>query len=265
MRKQISRLVFSATLSLGLVSQLPAQLAAAPVEYVNWFALNSTAKFHQYFGLTADVQFRFVNDYHGQQHLVRIGPEVSITQHFSVVPAGYAYVWNYAYEQNPEPFTENEHRIWEQLMYKHKMGRFRFNHRLRLEQRFIESIYLDTVSQSYVNEGYVEYRNRIRYRFLMNVALNKPAMESKAVFVQLWDEYFLTFADHVDLHKNHQNRLFAGVGYQVTPSLSFNGGFFYQLLMKRNGGLVEHNMGPLISLTWNPDLTTFRTKQEIGS
>lgn len=246
-------------------SRAEAQSDKEITEYISWIGVSSTIKFHKYIGLATDAQFRFVRDFDNMQHMVRLGPEVYITKNFSIVPAGYAYVWNFSYERDPLPYAENEHRIWEQLQYKHKAGRVQFQHRLRFEQRFIQTMHYDSTSNTVVDEGYTRYRNRIRYRFLVNVPLKSKSMDRNTWYLQFWNEYFFSFAKGIDPNDNHQNRLFAGAGYQVTKGFTFNLGFLYHMQMKRNGNLTEHNFGPLLSITYNPDLSAiWKKKKEKG-
>jgi predicted porin len=59
----------------------------------------------------------------------------------------------------------------------------------------------------------------------------------------------------VTFHKIDQNRVFAGVGYQVTKDFSFQGGFLYQMLVKANGAKQENNTGIQLQVNYNFDFT----------
>lgn len=242
-------------ISVCFTNQLRSQVNHV-IEYVHWTELVSTIKFNDKFGLTADAQFRFVNAYQSQQYLLRIGPEIYVTKHFSLVPVGYCYVFNYAYEQNPNPYANNEHRIWSQMLYKHKVGRVVFQHRLRYEWRFNQRHSIDSAG-TVIDEGYTSYHNRLRYRITVQIPIKNKNIEKKTWYIRAWNEFFLPFADPIAnptfiAEQNLQNRLFAGAGYQITKSISISFGFFYQMIMKRNGTYVEHNLGPYLSFNYNP-------------
>jgi hypothetical protein len=221
---------------------------------ITWFSINSNVKLTKKWSAVVDGQFRFVKDLENMQHMLRIGASYDITSKLSIVPVGYSYIWNYKYGEQPAAYVNNEHRIWQQVFYKHKVSFISVNHRLRLEERFLQS-------RNAVNEGtpesnaYSDDQMRMRYRVLANIPLNKKTMEAKTFYLSVWDELFVSWGKSVTFNKINQNRIFVGPGYQVTKGLSVQGGYFYQMLVKANGAKQENNRGILLQLNYNVDLS----------
>lgn len=198
-------------------------------------------------------QFRQAKNFEPMQYQIRTALEIPLNKHFSVVPLGYVYTWNHKYGEQPTDFVNNEHRIWEQVMYKHQLGRFNINHRVRLEQRYVQ-VHTQTGGEI-IDEGYDTRMSRIRYRFAATVPFGREKIEAKTYFASLYEEAFLSWGEGVTFHEPDQNRIFAGVGYQVTSPLAIQTGFFYQMLIKANGTKQENNVGIQLQLTYNIDLT----------
>lgn len=217
---------------------------------IEWFVINSNIKFSKRVGVTFDGQFRFAKDFENMQHFLRAGVDVYITPNLSVVPLGYMYVWNYAYGEQPASLIAGEQRLWQQILFKQKFGRFNINHRLRLEQRWLEKN--QTPDGEVVTNFYL---NRLRYRFLLNFTLNKENMESGALFINAFDEFFYGWGSYDTFNEIDQNRVSLGLGYQINSKTQFIAGPFYQMLIKSNGAKQENNIGALVQFTYNFDLS----------
>ena len=232
--------------------QSPARaIVTQPTE---WFAVNSNIKLHKRFGFAFDAQLRFVGTLQNFQHYVRDGLEVYITPKLSIVPVGYMYVWNFRYGEQPEPFANNEQRIWQQILYRNRYGKFFFAHRFRLEERFSQKHHTEP-DGSVIYDGYETYANRVRYRLQIQVPLNKPTMETGAWFVAAFDEVFYSWGPNITFRKPDQNRLYAAIGYQFNEKFSLQGGPFYQMRIKKDGAQQENNIGALIQVGYNFDFT----------
>ncbi|HTJ50883.1 MAG TPA: DUF2490 domain-containing protein [Cyclobacteriaceae bacterium] len=232
-----------------------AQTSANTVnQSIEWFALSSTAKVHKNVGLFVEGQFRFAQDLQPQQHQFRTAIEVYLSKKFAIVPVGYVYTWNHKYGKQPTAFINNEHRIYQQITYKHASGRFNVQHRLRMEERFLQSKYKAS-DGGIEGTDYSDERYRLRYRGLIYIPLNNAKIEAKTWFISLWDEVFVSWGKKVTYHKPDQNRLFTGVGYQFNKLVSIQGGFLYQMMKKSNGTLQENNYGGMLQLTYNLDFT----------
>ena len=111
------------------------------------------------------------------------------------------------------PYVNKESRIWEQLALNSHIDRVKLENRVRLEQRWTTNL---------------GYRNRLKYRFNTVVPLNNKKIIPGTFYVSGWDEVYLTNSDpHYE-----QNRIYGGVGYEISPKLTVQSGFLHQVNYK---------------------------------
>lgn len=191
-----------------------------------------------------------------QQSLSRIGIDYKLSPNV-MVTGGYGFIVTFPYGDQPIKHKAHEHRIWEQMIITQSSGRFFFNHRFRLEQRYLENR-LDNGDGTSSKDGYT-YRNRARYRFLVNFPLNKSSMEKGTVFLSAYDEVFLQFGPNFGINYLDQNRLYGSVGYMFSSNANFQIGYLNHFVIKSNGLDAENNHTFQLSLSYNFD---FRKKKE---
>lgn len=191
-----------------------------------------------------------------QQSLSRIGIDYKLAPNV-MVTGGYGYIVSFPYGDQPIAFKFHEHRIWQQLVLNHLAGRFYFNHRYRLEQRFLENR-IDNGDGTSSKNGYT-FKERARYRFMVSVPLNKKVMEKGALFVSVYDEPFIQFGPNFARNYLDQNRLYAALGYMFLPNANMQFGYLNQFAVKSSGLDAENNHTLQLSLTYNLD---FRKKKE---
>lgn len=249
MKRIATTLAIALILPIVTLAQHPTDKVSQGIE---WFSWANTIKVHKKWSILAEGQFRFAGQFEPMQFQARTAVEYHINKNFSVAP-GYVYTWNPTYGKQPAKFVNNEHRVYQQVNYKHRVGRLAFAHRGRLEQRFIQ---VHTQQNGdIVNEGYDLYLNRFRYRLSVNVPLTKPDIGEKTLFASFYDEVFVEFGKSVVNHLPDQNRSFAGLGYQVSKDFTVTGGFLYHMLTKLNGYQQENNFGVQVNFSYNIDLT----------
>jgi hypothetical protein len=220
-----------------------------------WFVLATTMKVSNRINLYADAHLRYVHSFEPAQDQIRVAGEWVISKKLTIVPFGYVYVRNFIYGEQPAAYINNEHRIYQQAVLKYTSGKFGFNHRFRIEERFIQTHHSDP-SGEVIDDGFDENKQmRFRYRGSITYPLNKSKIEPKALFLSVYDEFFISWGKKVTFHKPDQNRIFAGLCYQFTKDISLQSGFFYQMLIKSNGAKQENNVGIMTQLTYNLDLT----------
>lgn len=151
----------------------------------------------------------------------------------ALVSLGYAFIeTDGTFEEFDNEVNSIEHRIFEQLILKNKVGRFGFEHRYRLEQRFIR----------FGENGNTDFRrateHRIRYRLQVTLPL------SKIFFLNLYDEIFLNLQGGV----YGQNRLYGALGANITDNLSIQAGYLKNHFPTANFDRLQ------IGVFWNPDL-----------
>ncbi|HSI91097.1 MAG TPA: DUF2490 domain-containing protein [Adhaeribacter sp.] len=207
--KRLSLFFFSLLLSSQLFAQapLPAETEKTVQNHQNWFTYFGQFKLSENLGIHTDVQFRKDEKVQfTKQNLLRAGlikyfnPNLNFT-------AGYAYINSQNVGLND---YATEHRIWEQLIYAHKPANLNMTHRFRLEQRFVERLFIS--GDGSIKSNY-DYGNRFRYfnRTIFDLTRNTEAQN--VFYVALQDEIFLNFASP-DINKNtfDQNRFLVAFG-----------------------------------------------------
>ncbi len=126
-----------------------------------------------------------------------------------------------------------EHRIFEQFILKNTVGQFKFEHRYRLEQRFIND----------KDFNGKDTQHRARYRLQVTLPL------SDIFFLNFYDEIFLNLQNSV----YGQNRLYGALGVNVTENLSVQAGYLKNHFPTANFDRLQ------IGVIWNTDL---RKKKE---
>ena len=130
--------------------------------------------------------------------------------------AGYGFIKSQPYHSiTNEKSDINEHRLFQQYIYKHRLSRVFFQHRLRAEQRFFDN----------------DFRTRYRYFLALNVPLNKSSMEKNALYISLYNEVFINGNNNTPYDRN---RLYGAVGFQLSKSLKIELGAMSQIYSKNS-------------------------------
>jgi uncharacterized protein DUF2490 len=178
-------------------------------KFGNWIMYFGTFKVGEKLSIHTEFQFR--NHTFIPNNTEQLLPRVGLNYHLSdkaIVTAGYAFIPSYVFESEQKSPEFKEHRIWQQFIIRNQIGRVQFDHRYRIEQRWINQI----------------YKNRFRYRLMLFIPLNKSVIEKGSVFLTLYDEIFInsekTFFD--------RNRLYGALSYQISKNTSIQSGVLHQ-------------------------------------
>jgi len=211
-----------------MILAMPASLNAQQGETGNWLMYFGMNKVSDKISIHTEVQYRnhTLAPVNIEQLLLRTG----LNYHFSdkaFVTAGYGYIASHVFESEQTHPESEEHRIWQQFILTNNIGRVKFEHRYRIEQRWVNN----------------DYRNRFRYRLMLFVPLNKPKIKKGAVFIGLYDEIFVngqkTFFD--------RNRLYGALGYQFHKTAGLQMGMLYQKVNNFGKWYLQ------FALVFNPD------------
>ena len=201
----------------------------------NWLMYFGTNKISEKFSIHSEFQYRnhTISPTNIEQLLLRTGLNYHFKPNASAT-FGYAHIGNHVYESvRKSPETE-EHRIWQQLLTTNNIGRVKFEHRYRLEERFAET----------------DFKIRFRYRLMLFVPLNRPKIETGTMYLGVYDEIFIndkaTFFD--------RNRLYGGLGYQHADNIHFQVGVLRQETQTASKTFLQ------FGLIFNTDLRTKKTK-----
>lgn len=206
---------------------------------------NKLGSWHMYFGtnkisdklsLHTEAQLRYYeNGKNFNQLLLRTGLNYHINPN-AIATLGYGHITtDGTFEEFPDETNSIEHRIFEQFILKNKVWEFNFEHRYRLEQRFIDF------------GDHNDTQHRARYRIQLTLPL------TDIFFLNFYDEVFLNLQDEVF----GQNRLYGALGLNVTHNLSAQVGYLKNHFPSANFDRLQ------IGIFYNPDLRSlFKHKEE---
>jgi hypothetical protein len=183
-----------------------------------WLMFFNRTEVAEKWSLHTEIQDRSYDISHKEEQLlIRTGVNYHLRKNIWVT-AGYGYIESYP----PTDVLVNtlvEHRIWQQGLYTHTIGRFFVEHRGRLEQRFVGDV----------------YRDRIRYRLLVNAPLNKERMGPKTLFISVYDELFF----HLEQTPYDRNRFYTALGYQFNRRVNVQAGWLGQHFSGKTKGYLQ--------------------------
>jgi hypothetical protein len=256
----VQKKILCAGLLAGLLNVpvwLRAQDKDIDTQALSWWAYFGTFSLTNHVSIFTELQLRRAELVKEWQQVL---PRVGINYHFRdniVFTAGYAYLWTYPYGKQPIPLEEPrfEHRPWQQVVLVHESGRVTFQHRYRLEQRFLQNwSEPDPVTGLRQIEDGHELQNRMRYRFLVTVPITSQPNGRPKLFATAYNEIFVNFGDNIGFNLFDQNRLGATIGRQFTRDFNLQVGYMNQAIQKANGRQIENNHTLTVFFTFNVDM-----------
>jgi hypothetical protein len=183
---------------------------AQPSDFGNWIVYFGNQKINDKWNIQSDFQYR---DYRflGQrnQFLARAGLGYNLKPQNHNLLLGYAYIATDAYDEfDNNTSTKIEHRIYQQYLYKNKIGANSLTHRFRLEERFFPN----------------EFGLRARYFISLQKPLGSKTIAKGNTYLSAYNELFVDINDP----KFDRNRLYGGLGYGITESLRIETGYMIQ-------------------------------------
>ena len=168
-----------------------------------------------------------------EQLLLRTG----VNYHFAsgnTLTAGYGHITNYALESTQDGPETTEHRIWQQFLRAHRLGRLKLEHRARTEQRFVNS----------------DFKTRYRYRVMGFWPLKAENMGPGISYIGIYNEIFVNPTNA----PWDRNRLFVCWGYQASAQLNFQAGILRQNIQSTAGvGNWFAQIGIFLNTPWKTD------------
>ncbi len=204
----------------------------------SWFMYFGSNKIAEKWSVHTEVQQRYYEMASNfNQLLLRTGMNYHLDSH-AIATLGYAYIaTDGTFGENATDIDSREHRIFGQFILKDQVGKFDFEHRYRLEQRFLDS---GTSSD-------IEYR--ARYRIQVTLPL------SQVFFLNFYDEIFLNLQGN----PFGQNRLYGALGIKINPALSVQTGYL------KNHFTGAHFDRLQLGVFYNPDLRDIFQKKANGT
>ncbi len=199
---------------VALISSQAALFSQNPSEDFlgSWYTFGSSHRLTERFSLSPYGELRYYepsSNYNLAFISLRVNYHLNAK---SSIGLGYAYLdIDTVFEFDEVPHVK-EHRILEQYVYNHKIGKFKVQHRGRLEHRFLEFRTRNELQQ------------RFRYRFSLKYDLNR------SFYLKLNEEGFINFQDQVF----HENRFFIGIGAHVSKNVQIEAGYLKHHIRKNN-------------------------------
>ena len=200
-----------------------------------WYMVFNTSRVSEKLSIHAEAQFRFFETASNfNQLLLRTGLNYHISDK-AIATFGYGYInTDGTFEDFPGEENSNEHRIFEQFILKNKVGKFAFEHRYRIEQRFID--FGDTN----------DTQHRGRYRLQVTFPIDDHW------FLNAYDEVFINFQEPIF----GQNRLYGAVGYKFNKDFSLQLGYLKNHFTGSNFDRLQ------LAIFINTDLRNKKNKAE---
>lgn len=124
-----------------------------------------------------------------------------------VAGAGFSYIQNFSYAAFSKPRDTREFNLWQQAIFKYRVGKSFWKHRLRFEERFKENIQQTDGGQKLVPSG---YEGRLRYRLYLEF----PSYFEEDLSIMAFDELHLDFQQQILSQDIDQNRIFLGLRWR---------------------------------------------------
>ena len=182
-----------------------------------WYMYFGMNRVSERFSVHTEAQFRyFETSENFNQLLLRTGLNYHINPD-AIATFGYAYIDtdptfdDDQFEDAPLIINDiREHRIFQQFILKNKVWEFLFEHRYRLEQRFLNNKSLEPFTDDATTT-----EHRARYRIQMTLPL------TDIFFLNFYDELFINLQDNLF----GQNRLYGALGLHLTNDSSVQLGY----------------------------------------
>lgn len=194
---------------------------------VGWYTYNGDHQLAKRWELHTEYQWRRVDIIRSwQQSLARVGLIYKLTDRVKL-SGGYTLFITYPYGNYPSANVPTpEHRIYEDILLDDQLGRLKLAHRFRLEQRWLGQPSDENPRRM---AGW-DYQNRIRYQLAGTFPLNGPTIDDGEFYVNAFDELFISFGRNVANNVFNQNRISAGIGYQIQDNFKLELNFFNRIL-----------------------------------
>jgi len=223
--KYCSGLLCTIVFTILLVLPLRAQNSEEN-EYGSWLVLCGTAKIHEDWSIPAVgiIRHHQMLDKYGF-FFFRTGASYKISK-ASTFTGGFALLNSNSYLEPNDVVNTNQLWLYGEYSLKSKFNDNSLAHRVRFENRRL------------IHKDDPKVNNRIRYR----LQYVRPIY--KDIYFKAFDELFL----NLEGEAYSQNRIFVGIGRQITPSLKVDIGYFNRMFKNYREDMIR------LSLSFNIDL-----------
>ncbi len=217
-----------------------------------WTQYFLAARLSDKFSLHFDMGYRSRGVFSGHSvAFVRPGLTYHITPNLNF-QVGYAHFEAFFTNSEGNDVNVPEQRGWQRFNYNKSYDRFLVFQKYRLEERFIRN-----ANKTEVLPGH-HFNFRAAYQLGFIVPVNHRTLEKNTVYIQASDEIFINFGGDIVYNVFDQNRVFAGVGYQMTKGAAVLAGYQHIWQQKSDGVTINSIDCYRVSIIQNMD---FRKNQ----
>lgn len=208
-------------LLLGFLGMIQITAVGQSNNVGTWFVYFGNQKINDKWNIQSDFQYR---DYRflGQrnQFLARAGLGYNLKPQNHNLLLGYAYIATDTYDEfDINTSTKIENRIYQQYLYKNKVGSSSLSHRFRLEERFFPN----------------EFGLRARYFISVQRPLWSKNIAKGNTYLSAYNELFVDIKEA----KFDRNRLYAGFGIGINESIRVETGYMIQVQKNITRGQLQ--------------------------
>ena len=204
---------------------LPFACQAQASDLGTWFMYFGNKDLGDRWNLHHEVQYRnynFVGDL--EQLLLRAGVGYDLADNLNVLQ-GYGYILSRNYVGGTDDkVSVEEHRLFQQVIARQRVGRLALQHRYRFEERFVEG----------------NFNFRFRYFVSVNLPLGAEG-DANRFYLSAYNEVFITATET----PFDRNRLYGGMGYHLRPGIRLEAGYMNQFFA--TGGRDQLNFMTFVS------------------
>lgn len=228
---------------LVLYNTVYAQTKKISHENQQWLQYYSEAKLNIYWTLLADASYRRKDDFNeNSQLIIRTGLAYSITPNFRM-GGGFAYARFYS----QDTLNSVEYRPHQELVFKSAFSKIKVNQRLRVEERFFNSLANAT--------------NAFNFRFRYSLGVSLPLFKlsknnpDSMFLVNIGDEIFINAGKETVNKTFDQNRLTISPTFQLNKSFSISPTFNSQFASSATSGNYKQTNVFWLQLRHNVDFS----------
>lgn len=171
----------------------------------NWLMYIGNNPISEKYSIWNEIQYhdrKIFGDF--TQLIVRTGLNYSLNDQSQIL-LGYAYIIT-----EPAETSFFEHRLFQQGIHRHAISSLGIQHRVRLEERFVEA---------------KDMSIRLRYLLGTTYPLNMHAMNTGAIYASAFNEIFVNMAGTAF----DRDRIYGAIGYQWSPYIRTELGYMSQI------------------------------------
>ncbi|MFN8115064.1 MAG: DUF2490 domain-containing protein [Bacteroidia bacterium] len=196
-----------------------------------WLGYYNSIIINSKWSVNSDLQFRTKNevkDY--SQALVRADVSYKLKDRLTI-SVGFAHFRYFLTKEK----TRGEWRPWQELKLTDKVGNCKLTHRLRVEQRFNK-----TVKNSEATNNY-QFNFRFRYRLDLRYPVIKEKETGNNLFLLVGNEVMVNAGNNINYNYFDQDRLYAGINYELNKKVSFQIQYMHIWKQASNGLTLYSN------------------------